>query len=73
MSGFAARAARQQALLMGGEPEGGAILRLAPVDVRVVARHDHDDVGRLRHPGHGVLAALGELQLENLQGVVGDP
>ena len=34
--------------------------------MRVVARHHHDDVGAGGDPGHGVLAALDEDQLEDL-------
>ena len=49
----------QQALLVGGQGEGRAVLGLAAVDVRVVARDHEDHVGLGGHPGHGVLAALG--------------
>lgn len=57
---------------MGGETEGRTVLRLAAVDVRVVARDDEHHVRRLRDPGHRVLAALGNHQLEDVRALFGN-
>src|SRR5690606_19875130 len=54
-----------QAVLVRGQRQGGAVLGLAAVDVRVVARDDDDGVGPGRRGGHLFLAARRPLDRED--------
>lgn len=54
-----------EAFLVGGQVEGGAVLGLAAVDVRVVSDDDDHGVGGRGRTGDGVLAALDDLDLED--------